>query len=143
MAFTDLPEDWSDHPITDPALLPDILDLFVSERSRATGALYLLICDPSDRLVLPMCIDELDDAPAGPPARAEMLAPMLAHIEELEPDGAVLAALARPGGLSVTPEDRVWADALASAAAGRLRLLGVHLVTPDGSRPVPREPRAA
>lgn len=142
MAFTDLPEHWSTRAITDPALLPDVLDLVVSEQSRAVGALYLLFCDPGDRLMLPMCIDELDDAPSGP-SRAEMLEPVLKHIAELEPDGGVLGAIARPGGLSVTHDDRAWADAVASAAAGRLRLLGMHLVTPDGSRPVPGDRRAA
>jgi hypothetical protein len=59
-------------------------------------------------------------------------------IAEVEPDPSLLAAIARPGGLSVTAEDLCWAEALAVAALGRVRLLGVHVVTVDGSRPVPR-----
>ncbi|MGA7689068.1 MAG: hypothetical protein WCA29_07540 [Jiangellales bacterium] len=142
MAFTDLPPDWPTRPITDPALLADVLDLVVSEHARVTGSLFLLLCDPGDRLVLPVEIGELATAPAGS-ARAEMLAPIMRQADEMEPDGGVLAAIARPGGLSVTADDLAWADTVADAARGRLRLLGVHVITLDGSRPVPADRRAA
>lgn len=142
MAFTDLPDNWDSYPITDPALLPDVLDLVVSEQARATGALYLLVCDPGDRLVLPMQITELADAPAGP-GRDALLTVITDKVCEIEPDAGVLAAVARPGGLSATADDRAWAEALAQACDGRVRLLGVHVVTMDGSRPVPRDARAA
>jgi hypothetical protein len=59
-------------------------------------------------------------------------------LADLDPAAGVIAALARRGGLSVTPDDARWAEAIARATAGRVRLLGVHLVTPDGCRPVPR-----
>jgi hypothetical protein len=142
MAFTDLPPDWPSRPITDPALLADVLDLVVSEQARLAGSLYLLLCDPGDRLVLPVEIGELATAPAGS-ARAEMLAPIMCQANEMASDGGVLAAIARPGGLSVTADDLAWADTVADAARGRLRLLGVHVITLDGSRPVPADRRAA
>jgi hypothetical protein len=142
MTFTDLPPDWPTRPITDAALLPDVLDLVVSEHARVTGSLFLLLCDPGDRLVLPVEIGELASAPAGP-ARAEMLAPIMRTVNEMEPDGGVLAAIARPGGLSVTADDIAWADTVAASARGWVRLLGVHVITLDGSRPVPADRRAA
>lgn len=142
MAFTDLPENWSTRPITDPSLLTDVLDLVVSDRSRARGALYLLLCDTDDRLVLPVCIDDIADA-GGPEQRVELLRPMLSMIAQMEPTGGVLVAIARPGGLSATGDDRGWADALRAATGGQMRLLGVHVVTADGSRPVPVDRPAA
>ena len=142
MAFTDLPPDWPTRPITTPALLPDVLDLVVSERARATGSLFLLVCDADDRLVLPMQIGELTAAP-GESARGHLLAPVMRQVTDMEPGGGVLAAIARPGGLSVNADDVAWAEAVAAATQGSLRLLGVHLVTPDGSRPVPADRRAA
>jgi hypothetical protein len=142
MAFTDLPDDWDQHPITTPTRLPDVLDLIVSDRARRTGALYLVFCDPTDRLLAPTQIEELPPD-ADPAAVRDALAPLLDTILEVEPGAGVLAALARSGGLSVTRGDESWAEAVAAACAGRLPLLGVHVVTTDGSRPVPRQARAA
>jgi len=142
MAFTDLPADWPALPITRHDLLCNVLDLVVSDHARATGSLCLLICDPADRLVAPMEISHLRDADAGAD-RAALLATVVDAVADIEPQAGVLAAIGRPGGLSATQEDREWADALAAATAGRVRLLGVHVVTADGSRPVPTDRRAA
>lgn len=142
MAFTDLPADWPALPITRPDLLTDVLDLVVSDHARATGSLVLLICDPADRLVSPMEITDLRHAPAGS-QRAALLSIVIDTIAAIEPKAGVLAAIGRPGGLSVTGDDREWAAALAAATAGRVRLLGVHVVTADGSRPVPTDRLAA
>jgi hypothetical protein len=142
MALTDLPADWPALPITRADLLPDVLDLVVSDRARATGSLCLLICDPADRLVSPMQISHLRDAPVGAD-RAALLRTVLDAVVDIEPHAGVLAAIGRPGGLSATNDDRDWAEALAAATAGRIRLLGVHIVTADGSRPVPMDRLAA
>lgn len=142
MAFTDLPQSWHEEPITGLDRLPDVLDLVVSEQARRTGSFHLLLCDPAERLVLPMQVSDLASAPNGL-ERARMLSALMAEVAEVEPDASVLAAIGRPGGLSVTAQDHAWADDLADAAAGRVRLLGVHVVTPHGSRPVPSRPQAA
>lgn len=142
MSFTDLPPDWPTLPITRPDLLPDVLDLTVDEHDRASGALVLLLCDASDRLVAPMTITELGDAPPGR-ARVEALAPVMDALADIDSDAGVLAAIGRPGGLSATADDRDWAKALATATRGRVRLLGVHVVTADGCRPVPASRVAA
>ena len=136
MAFTDLPPDWPTLPITRPDLLPDVLDLTVDEHDRASGALVLLLCDASDRVVSPVKITELADAPPGR-ARVETLAPIMDMLADIDGDAGVLAAIGRTGGLSATEDDRDWAQALAAATRGKVRLLGVHVVTADGSRPVP------
>lgn len=142
MAFTDLPADWPTLPITRRDLLPDVLDLVVTEHDRASGALWILICDRSDRLISPVQIPDLPDAPSAAD-RARPLATLMEMVADIDAEAGVLAAIGRPGGLSVTADDRDWAEALAAAAIGRVRLLGVHVVTADGSRPVPAYPRAA
>lgn len=135
MAFTDLPSDWGDRPLTDPRLVADVLDLVVSERSRRDGALCLLVCDGTDRLRVPIVVD---DMPVGAPPSGEdpVLVRLFDDLASIGDDLSVLVAIGRDGGLSVTAHDRAWAQAVASAAAGRLRVLGVHVVTLDGSRPV-------
>lgn len=134
MAFTDLPPDWPTLPITRPDLLPDVLDLVVGDEARASGSLMLLICDGSDRLVCPIETTDIGEPRAE---RTSHLATVMAMAAELDPDAGVLAAVGRHGGLSATDDDHDWADALAASAAGNVRLLGVHVVTSDGSRPVP------
>lgn len=136
MAFTDLPADWPTLPITRPDLVCDVLDLVVSEQARASATLTLLLCDSSDRLISPMQVADLDEAPLGAD-RLEMLATIMDAAADIDSDAGVLAAIGRPGGLSVTADDLDWADALAATTARTVRLLGVHLVTAEGSRPVP------
>jgi hypothetical protein len=137
MSFDDLPSDWPDRPLTDPRLVADVLDLCVSLRARYDGSIVLLACDAADRLRQPFEIGCVSTA-GGIDERIDGFGAVFSLIADAETDGSVLAAIARPGGLSVTSDDICWADAIDAAACGRLRLLGVHVVTPDGSRPVPR-----
>lgn len=141
MTFDDLPPDWPDRPLTDRRLVADVLDLLVSEQARHDGALLLVLCDRDARVRVPMQIDELDHRDPLT-TRARMLGHAVQALAEVEPGGSLLLALARGGGLSVTADDRCWAEAARVAASSRLRLLGVHVVTPDGSRPVPKVPGA-
>jgi hypothetical protein len=148
MAFTDLPDDWGSRPITDPTLTADVLDLLVSEQCRHRGGLVLLFCDASDRLVAPI---EVTPLPSPSPEAVErstrlgdLVSSVVAHPASARLAGAgVLVALARPGLLSVSPDDACWADAVALATRNRVRLLGIHLVTQEGSRPVPSSRLAA
>lgn len=137
MSFDDLPDDWPARPLTGPALVADVLDLLVSPVARRRAALCLLLCDDADRLLVPIAIDELESEQT-PRQRADLVATVLDLSARTAPAGALLAAVVRPGGLSASDDDQSWAEAVATAAGGRTRLLGVHLVTPDGSRPLPR-----
>ena len=136
MSFDDLPSDWPTRPLTDPQLVADVLDLIVTERSRDAGALYFLLCDPHDRLAVPVALDDLD-RDASRADRVRVLSGLLSAGAHLDEPGSVLVAIARRGGLSVTAEDELWAECVL-AALDRWRLLGIHLVTRQGSRPLPR-----
>lgn len=137
MSLDDLPDDWPSRPLTASALVADVLDLLVSPVARRRAALYLLLCDDTDRLLVPIAIDELESEQT-PRQRADLVATVIDLSARTAPVGALLAAVVRPGGLSSSDDDQSWAEAVATAAGGRTRLLGVHLVTPDGSRPLPR-----
>jgi len=58
---------------------------------------------------------------------------MATSIAEVLPGATVLCAIARRGGLSITADDRAWRTAITRAFAD-VPLIGVHVVTPDGSR---------
>ena len=136
MAFTDLPLDIRDRPLTDARLVADVLDLVVMESDRRRGALAVLLCDEHDRLRIPVVVDEPDDD-----ASADKREQVLSVIgSSMEGTGSMLVALARAQGLSVREGDRAWARAAVRACADGPRLLGVHVITLDGSRQVPLGP---
>lgn len=139
MGFEDLPDDWVDRPLDEPALVADVLDLVVSERDRRAGALAVLLCDLQARLVTPVVISDLDEL-APEAARVEALQVVT---QVMQGQGCVLVAVARRDGLSITADDHVWARAAATACAPGIALLGVHVVTSSGSREIPYDPRAA
>jgi hypothetical protein len=133
----ELPPIWPRQPVTHPAALSRVLDVACASIASADGTLCVLFCDSDDRLLQPIAIDTLARAPAEPEDRVRLLGNLTGGLADLAPAGSVLIALARAGGLSATDDDICWADAASRACAGRIRLLGVHVVTPDGSRPVP------
>jgi hypothetical protein len=147
MGFEDLPDDWPDRPLTDPQLLSDVLDLTVSNRDRVAGAIGVLVCDSDQRLLVPAVIGELDQM-APDAGRLEGLRNFVsAVVDGIGADAGALGlhfSIARRYGLSITPDDVRWRDAAIAACASRATLLGVHLVTVEGSRLVPgRWPRSA
>jgi hypothetical protein len=140
MTFEDLPDDWKQQPLTDPRLVADVLDLFVSDADRCAGALAVLLCDEQGRLLQPGIISDLDYE-SSEAERGRMLASFITHLTEFF--DSVLFAVARADGLSVTADDERWARAVRYACEGKVRLLGFHLITRDGSRLVPGTVSAA
>jgi hypothetical protein len=140
MGFEDLPDDWPDRPLTEPQLLADVLDLIVSHRDRVEGAIGVLVCDADQRLLVPAVIGDLDDV-APDADRSEGLRNFVsAVVGGMGTDAGPLGlhfSIARRYGLSITPDDVRWRDAAVAACASRVTLLGVHLVTVEGSRLVP------
>lgn len=142
MTFMDLPSDWASRPLTDPRLVADVLDLMVSRQSRLDGALFFLLCDDRDRLLQPVAIDELPSPVLAADCRS-ILSTVLRRRPGMDVFASVVVAIARASGLSVRASDTAWADAAAEAAeASGRRLLGVHVVTTEGSRPVVRSSAA-
>jgi hypothetical protein len=139
MSFEDLPADWPDHPVDHPAFCADILDLFVSERSRQRGCLFLLVCDAQHRAVQPIEILDIEIAP--PADTVALLKQMVPTLQEF-PGCTLLTAIARPGRLKVFWCDAAWRDCIVAAFDG-IPLLGVHLVTPAGSLAFDVGPAAA
>lgn len=133
MAFDDLPPDFPDRPLTGATFVADVLDLVVPEEDRYRGALAVLVCDEADRMLAPFVVSEMpEDLPQG--EREHVLTTVLAATEGR---GSVLVAVARAHGLSLRDSDHAWARTAAEACSVGPRLLGVHVVTLDGSREVP------
>lgn len=135
MTFHDVPRDLAHRPLRDARLVADVLDLCVPFRDREAGAICILLCDGEDRLAQPMVIGEIGRPSADD--RVHFMHNIFEMARQLLPDGSVLLAIARADGLSLTPDDELWARSAVVAAEG-YRLLGVHVVTMHGSREIPR-----
>lgn len=135
MNFENLPADWPSIPMTDPDHIADVLDIFVGTRDRVVGSLLVLVCDEQRRPLQPITIGDIDGM-----RPAEAL-PRLRHLAEtiagMNADATVLLAIARRGRLHETKTDRRWRSACEDAFAGRVDVLGVHLITLDGTIPIP------
>ena len=143
MGFEDLPDDWSDRPLTDPQLLADVLDLVVMDRDRRAGGLGVLICDAHQRLSVPVMISEPDDL-ADDEEREKGLSTIAHAVRGFDLGDAggtgragIHLAIARRDGLSSTRSDRSWQRAAVAVCGDDIDLLGVHVVTCDGSRTLP------
>jgi hypothetical protein len=132
MTFDDLPRDWPHRPLTEPRFVADVLDLVVTGRSRAEGALYVLLCRSDDRLAQPCAVTDVP-VQREELTHREILQPFAAMMRQTEPAGSMLVAIARPGPLVVGDDDRAWHQAAIDVCADGPRLLGVHVVTEAGS----------
>lgn len=141
MSFYDLPDDWSERPLTDPLLVADVLDLVVSDADRLAGCLAAVMCDEQDR---PCGVSILTD-PERLPSDADKCRAIGVFVQATASSGggSILFALARPDGLSITADDQRWAQAARQECTEDARLLGFHVVTRDGSRQLPGTTAAA
>jgi hypothetical protein len=136
MTFQDLPTDIAERPLTNEKLIADLLDLLIGEQDRHDGCLLLAVCDSESRLIQPIVITEM---PGRPDLQVieSAIDIIVSAMADTNPDGAILVALGRRSGLSITADDHAWVRAIERGCHDRVRLLGVHVVTNEGSRPVP------
>lgn len=121
--------------LSSAAAVADALDLLVPPADRRRSTAWVLLCDDHDELVVPCVVDEL---PEQPPADecAALLAPFAAALGAGSGAGLLLA-LTRRGQAAVTDLERRWFHAAHAVCVARaVRLLGVHLLTPEGAREV-------
>ncbi|MDT0202953.1 hypothetical protein [Nocardioides sp. AE5] len=125
MTFQDLPRGWGDGPL-DHDLLPDVVDLLVSERERFGGCLMLLIVRGDGRLHRePILISELP-LHTGPDGSEAVFHHIL---ETIAPDGGTLVvARGRRGPAEVTADDAGWSAFLRRHLGDAL--VGFFLATP-------------
>ncbi len=131
MTFQELPSDWAQRPITDVDVFEGVVDLLVSRASRESGALHVLLCHGSGRLMQRLVVETPDwEADA-----AELVDRFTTLFAALVDEGvpAVAVALARPGPSAPSPVDQTVCGALeaASVRAG-VSLLGLAVAAPRG-----------
>ncbi len=137
MSFDDLPRNWSDLSLTEPRLVADVLDLMIGLADRRTRSIAVLACDSGVRLIQPMMVESVP-SPADPELMHRAVGIVVEALGGIEPEGRLILAFTRPTGLSVTPDDVAWtAAALEALAPTAWSLSSAHVVTLEGSRPIP------
>ncbi|MEV0282950.1 hypothetical protein AB0H36_02410 [Kribbella sp. NPDC050820] len=69
MSFQDLPQTWTDHPLSDPTRAADVVDLLVSLGDRHRGTFTVILCDENTRYRAAIAVDlpsEFGQPPAPP-----------------------------------------------------------------------------
>jgi hypothetical protein len=120
MRFDDLPSDWAQRPITDHDLFEGVIDLVVTDRSRAAGTLHVLLCHANGRLMQQVSIGEHPDDPAEVMRGLSTLLTNLADIDVRH----VVIVIARSGPALPTPHDHD----LRAAFEGACRTAGADLL---------------
>jgi hypothetical protein len=130
MTFEDLPDDWPQRPMTDPALFDDVVDLVVAERDRARGALYVLLCDEEGRLLRPCAVTDLRPGREPDP---RVIEPFAKGLVGLCPEGGLVVVVARCGVPTPQDTDVRWMRA-AEAVCNRwgARFLAAAVATASG-----------
>jgi len=152
MAFTDLPSNWSQRPVTDPAIFTDLVDLVVTVRDRSRGCLSVWICGPTGRLQQPIVIEAppggLDVSPnlAGlrqesgedgdgfttSDVRLAIDSVATTLTEHARPGSGLVIVIGRPGRADTTDADRHTHEvAIEVCRAHGIPLLGAAVATPE------------
>lgn len=135
MSFDDLPENWTDQTVDDPARAGDIIDLIVGDRDRDVGCLGFVLLDHQRRPVQPIVIGEVtEDVDAR--EFVESFDTILAHLDGGL--GGIIFARGRPGSVLLTDGDRRWHQVVIDGCrARRVPLVGAFLATPSTVRSYP------
>ncbi|WP_020390723.1 hypothetical protein [Kribbella catacumbae] len=130
MTFTDLPTNWPNLPLTDPARAADVVDLFVSAGDRRRGVLSALLCNAEAHFLAAIHLDLPEGASRSSPRYCgKALAPLIPALQ-VRPDGALILALGRPSADPASDHD--WTEAVArTCQAASIRLLAFYIATPD------------
>lgn len=126
MSFEDLPQNWTDMPLSTPGLAVDVVDLVLKESDRAQRAMLLLPCDEHDvGYPTPIVIPDTDWF-VGHDERREMLA-ALASLGL----PSVVAAVSAPQRLPAEVVERWHTDFHAALTAANTRLIGFFTAWPN------------
>lgn len=136
--------DWTTRSLADPALAQTLLDLFVTERDRAAGALAALLCSAEGQLLQPVLLTDLDLG--APPRDRRLVLDCLGAWCRADPGGEalpVVVALVHPEP-HVTDQDRSWHQSVIEhCRRAAIPLLGAYVVVPGRVHPLPGARQAA
>jgi hypothetical protein len=137
MSFRDLPQTWTDQPLSDPTVAADVVDLLVTLGDRRRGTFTVILCDANTHyraaiaVDLPSQFEHLTRASAAGDMCASALTPIMPAVRTA-PGTTLLLALGRPGPPTWPSLDAEWASAAThTCRAAGVSLLGFYVATAE------------
>ena len=124
-------------PVLDsPEAIREHLELALDPAERNQRGVRFVLCDANNRVMVHCPVD---DVPAEVDAEdcAQFIGVFAAALADGDKGGGILVALTRPGTAAITDVDRTWFRVTHQVCAQkRVRVLGVHLLTPAEHREI-------
>jgi hypothetical protein len=119
-----------------PATIQRHLDRIVGPLDRRSWSAWFILCDVDNRVLVHYPVT---DVPAEPAAEdcAHTVGVFADVFSALKFDAGMLVVVTRPGTAGIRASDRQWFRAAHEVCArSGVRLVGVHLMTPDAQREI-------
>lgn len=137
MSFEELPQNARHLPLTDRRLAGDVMDLILSEKDRASGAIGIMVCDEHHQGLQPLVLNDVPDTHELVEGLTKLLEVVLPLV--FETDGSVLIGRGRPHGSRPDDLDRACHQrAIEVCASHGVPLLGFHVTTLDAVFAMPQ-----
>lgn len=124
-------------PVLDtPEAIREHLEIALDPGDRANRGVRFVLCDVDNRVMVHCPVE---DVPADVDEEdcKQFVSVFASALAEGDEGGAILVALTRPGTAMITEVDRAWFRATyETCAENRVRVLGVHLLTPREHREI-------
>lgn len=124
-------------PVLDtPEAIREHLEIALDPRDRAQRGVRFVLCDADNRVMVHCPVDDLPED-LEPEDCAHFVSVFASALAEGDEAGGILVAITRPGSATVTDTDRHWFRATHEVCSQTgVRVLGVHLLTPDDHREI-------
>lgn len=124
-------------PILDtPEAIREHLEIALDPADRCQRGVRFVLCDSENRVLVHCPVDHLPET-VGPTECDHFVSVFASALAEGDRRGGMLVALTRPGTELVTSADRRWFRAVHRICAENgVRVLGVHLLTPQQHREI-------
>lgn len=124
-------------PVLDtPDAIREHLEIALDPGDRSTQGVRFVLCDADNRVMVHCPVDDVP-ADVGLEDCKRFVSVFASALAEGDEGGAILVALTRPGTATIGEVDRSWFRATHEVCAeNRVRVLGVHLLTPREHREI-------
>jgi hypothetical protein len=124
-------------PVLDtPEAIREHLEIALDPADRSQRGVRFVLCDADNRVMVHCPVDDLPEE-LEPDDCAHFVSVFASALVEGDDAGGILVALTRPGSAVVNAIDRLWFRATHEVCtANGVRVLGVHLLTPDEHREI-------
>jgi hypothetical protein len=124
-------------PVLDtPEAIHEHLEIALDPVDRGRRGVLFVLCDADNRVMVHCPVEDVP-ASLNVDACRNFVSVFASALAEGDEGGAMLVAVTRPGAATITEQERAWFRAThETCAQNRVRVLGIHLLTPRDHREI-------